>query len=77
MKMVHSLTGPISPRVYKLLKNKTLEAGDQEDQIQFSDVQGVGDPITIEDLNREELYRLVLVNFARLSVKQEWDGLLG
>ena len=67
----------ISPRVYKLLKTKTLEAGDQEDQIQFSDVQGVGDPITIEELNREELYLLVLVNFARLSVKQEWDGLLG
>jgi len=77
MKMVHSLTGPISPRVYKLLKTKTLAAGDQEDQIQFSDVQGVGDPITIEELNREELYRLVLVNFARLSVKQDWDGLLG
>jgi len=75
--MVHSLTGSISPRVYKLLKNKTLEAGDQSDQIQFSDVQGVGDPITIEELNREELYRLVLVNFARLSVKQNWDGLLG
>jgi len=67
----------ISPRVYKLLKTKTLEAGDQETQIQFSDVQGVGDPITIEELNREELYRLVLVNLARLSVKEEWDGLLG
>jgi len=67
----------ISPRVYKLLKTKTLEAGDGATQIAFSDVQGVGDPITIEDLNREELYRLVLVNFARLSVKQEWDGLLG
>ena len=76
--MVHQLArSDISPRVYKLLKTKTLEAGDQEDQIQFSDVQGVGDPITIEELNREELYRLVLVNFARLSVKQEWDGLLG
>jgi len=75
--MVHSLTGPISPRVYKLLKNKTLEAGDQEDQIQFSDVQGVGDPITIEELNREEMIRLITVNLARLSVKQEWNGLLG
>jgi len=67
----------ISPRVYKLLKKKTLEAGDQSDQIQFSDVQGVGDPISIEELNREELYRLVLVNFARLSTKSEWNGLLG
>ena len=69
------MTHSISPRVYKLLKTKTLEAGDQEGQIQFTDVQGVGDPITIEDLNREELYRLVLVNFARLSVKQEWEVL--
>jgi len=75
--MVHSLTGSISPRVYKLLKTKTLEAGDQEDQIQFSDVQGVGDPITIEELNREECIRLIIVNLARLSTKQEWNGLLG
>ena len=67
----------ISPRVYKLLKTKTLEAGDQATQIQFSDVQGVGDPISVEALNREEMIRLIIVNFARLSVKQEWDGLLG
>jgi hypothetical protein len=67
----------ISPRVYKLLKTKTLEAGDQATQIQFSDVQGVGDPISIEALNREEMIRLIIVNLARLSVKQEWDGLLG
>ena len=67
----------ISPRVYKLLKTKTLEAGDGDDQIQFSDVQGVGDPISIEALNREEMIRLIIVNFARLSVKSEWDGLLG
>jgi hypothetical protein len=67
----------ISPRVYKLLKTKTLEAGDQATQIQFSDVQGVGDPISIEALNREEMIRLIIVNFARLSVKSEWDGLLG
>ena len=67
----------ISPRVYKLLKTKTLEAGDGDDQIQFSDIEGVGDPITIEELNREELYRLIIVNLARLSTKQEWNGLLG
>ena len=67
----------ISPRVYKLLKTKTLEAGDGAAQISFSNVQDVGDPISIEELNREELYRLVLVNFARLSTKSEWNGLLG
>jgi len=71
------MTHSISPRVYKLLKNKTLEAGDGAKQISFTNVQNVGDPITIEELNREELYRLVLVNFARLSVKSNWDGLLG
>jgi len=71
------MTHSISPRVYKLLKNKTLEAGDGAKQISFTNVQDVGDPISIEELNREELYRLVLVNPARLSVKSEWDGLLG
>jgi len=75
--MPHSDASAISPRVYKLLKTKTLEAGDGATQISFTNVQDVGDPLSIEELNREELYRLVLVNFARLSVKSEWDGLLG
>jgi len=69
--MVHSLTGSISPRVYKLLKTTDLE------NVTNATVTSIGDPITIEELNREELMRLVLVNFARLSVKQEWEGLLG
>ena len=69
--MVHSLTGPISPRVYKLLKTTDLE------NVTNASVTSIGDPITIEELNREELYRLVLVNFARLSTKSEWNGLLG
>jgi len=67
MKMTH----PISPRVYKLLKNTDLDSLSDDDLI------SVGNPITIEELNREELQRLVLVQLARLSVKQEWDGLLG
>lgn len=71
MKMVHSLTGSISPRVFKLLKTTDLDSLTDDDLI------SIGNPITIEELNREELYRLVLVQFARLSVKQEWDGLLG
>jgi hypothetical protein len=61
----------ISPRVYKLLKTTDLE------NVTNATVTSIGDPITIEELNREELMRLVLVNFARLSVKQEWEGLLG
>jgi len=60
-----------SPRVYKLFKNTTLE------NVTNDDITLVGDPISIEMLNEDELRRLVLVQLARLSVKQEWDGLLG
>ena len=60
-----------SPRVYKLLKNTTLENLTDDDLID------VGNPITIEEMNREEMLRLIIVQFARLTVKQEWDGLLG
>ena len=62
-----------SPRVYKLLKNidlETLAADDDE-------MSGVGNPITIEMLNEDELRRLILCQLARLSVKSEWNGLLG
>ena len=76
-RMPHPDGSGISPRVLKLLKTKTLEAGDGATQISFSDVQNVGDPISIEELNRRELYLLILVNFCRLTTKQEWDGLLG
>jgi len=69
--MVHSLTGSISPRVYKLLKTTDLDSLTDDNLI------SVGNPITIEELNREEMIRLIIVQFARLSVKQEWDGLLG
>jgi len=61
----------ISPRVYKLLKTTDLE------NVTNAQVTSVGDPISIEELNREECVRLIIVNLARLSVKQEWDGLLG
>ena len=60
-----------SPRVYKLFKNTTLE------NVTNDDITLVGDPISIEMLNEDELRRLILVQLARLSVKQEWDGLLG
>jgi len=69
--MVHSLTGSISPRVYKLLKTTDLDSVSDDDMI------SIGNPITIEELNREEMIRLIIVQFARLSVKQEWEGLLG
>ena len=57
--------------MYKLLKNTTLE------NVTNDNITLVGDPISIEMLNEDELRRLVLVQLARLSVKQEWDGLLG
>ena len=62
-----------SPRVYKVLKNLTLEnlAGDDDEMIL------TGNPISIEMLNEDELRRLILVQLARLSVKSEWNGLLG
>jgi len=63
----------ISPRVYKLLKNLDLETLAADDD----EMSGVGDPISIEMLNEDELRRLVLVQLARLSVKSEWNGLLG
>ena len=59
--------------MYKLLKKLDLEnlAGDDDEMIL------TGNPISIEMLNEDELRRLVLVQLARLSVKGEWDGLLG
>jgi hypothetical protein len=62
-----------SPRVYKLLKNIDLQtlAADDDDMIL------TGNPISIEMLNEDELRRLILVQLARLSVKSEWNGLLG
>jgi len=59
-----------SKRVFKLLKNLDLE------NVSFSNVQSAGNPMHIEKLNRQELFDLVLVNFARLCVENEWDGLL-
>ena len=60
-----------SPRVYKLLKNTLLE------NLTNDDITLIGDPISIEMLNEDELRRLILVQLARLTVNQEWDGLLG
>ena len=57
--------------MYKLFKNTTLE------NVTNDNITNVGDPISIEMLNEDELRRLILVQLARLSVKQEWNGLLG
>ena len=59
-----------SKRVYTLLQNTDLE------NLSQSSLADVGDPISVEKLNEDELRRIVLVNLARLSVKGEWNGLL-
>jgi len=59
-----------SKRVFPLLQNLDL------DTVTFANIQSVGDPITIQDMNEQEMYDLVLVNLARLVCSGEWDGLL-
>lgn len=59
-----------SPRVYTLLQNLRLE------DLTFDTMKDVGNTINIEELNEDELRRLILVNLARLTVTSEWDGLL-
>jgi len=59
-----------SKRVFPLLQNLDL------DTVTFDQVQGVGDPISIEDMNEQEMVDLIIVNLARLAVAGEWTGLL-
>jgi len=59
-----------SKRVFPLLQNLDL------DSVTFSQVQSVGEPISIEDMNEQEMVDLIIVNLARLCVESEWDGLL-
>jgi len=59
-----------SKRVFPLLQNLDL------DSVTFAQVQGVGDPITIEDMNEQEMVDLIIVNLARLTCAGEWNGLL-
>ena len=59
-----------SPRVYKLLKNTLLA------DLTNDDLTLIGDPISIEMLNEDELRRLCLVAFARMVTKGSFDGWL-
>ena len=59
-----------SKRVFPLLQNLDL------DSVTFSQVQGTGNPISIEDMNEQEMVDLIIVNLARLCVSGEWSGLL-
>ena len=62
-----------SPRVYPLSQNKTLEdfaAGDNPS------VMDIGGPISVENLNEDELRRLVLLKMAVTCVKGDFLGWL-
>jgi len=59
-----------SPRVYTNLQNLDL------DDVTFANVQATGNPIAVEEMNEDEMRRLVLVNLARLVCAGEWSGLL-
>ena len=61
-------------RVYALLKGQTLES--LTGQLAAGEfLPEVGNPISIEELNEDELRRLVLVKLAVESVRGDWVGL--
>ena len=63
-------------RVYALLKGQTLES--LTGQLAAGEfVPEAGNPITIQNVNEDELRRLVLVKLAIESVRADWAGLLG
>ena len=65
---------PKEGRVYALLKGQTLKT--LTGQLAAGEfLPEVGNPITIEELNEDELRRLVLVKLAVESVRADWVGL--
>ena len=62
-------------RVYALLKGQTLQQ--LTGQLAAGEfLPEVGNPISVEELNEDELRRLVLVKLAVESVRADWTGLL-
>lgn len=59
-----------SPRVYTNLQNLDL------DSVTFANIQATGNNIAVEEMNEDEMRRLVLCNVARLVCAGEWNGLL-
>ena len=61
-------------RVYALLKGQTLES--LTGQLAAGEfLPEAGNPITIENVNEDELRRLVLLKLAIESVRADWVGL--
>ena len=62
-------------RVFALLKGQTLQS--LTGQLAAGEfLPEVGNPISVEELNEDELSRLVLVKLAVESVRADWQGLL-
>ena len=59
-----------SKRVFPLLQKTDLE------NVSFATLQSTGQPISIEDMNEQEMLDLIIVNLARLTCAGEWNGLL-
>lgn len=63
-------------RVYALLKGLTLQ--DLTGQLEAGEFfPEAGNPISIQNVNEDELRRLVLLKLAIESVRGDWQGLLG
>ena len=61
-------------RVYALLKGQTLQS--LTGQLAAGEfVPEAGNPITVENVNEDELRRLVLLKLAIESVRADWIGL--
>ncbi len=61
-------------RVYALLKGQTLQ--DLTGQLAAGEfLPEVGNPISIQNVNEDELRRLVLLKLAIESVRADWVGL--
>ena len=57
-------------RLYELLKTQDLE------NLSYADFQAAAETVFVEDVNEDDLRRIVLIQLARMSVAGEWNGLL-
>ena len=63
----------ISKRIYPIMQGKTLEeiaSGENPT------IDNTAKPISVEELNEDELRRLVLIKLALTACKGDWDGFL-
>ena len=66
---------PREARVYALSKGKTLGTISGQLNPGEGNFPEIGNPITAEQLNEDELRRLVLVKLAAECVRADWVGL--